>query len=63
MEQTIRYLNHKITCSFEWVGGAGYWWRTKSKIPNYPVKNACIAERTLKELEARVKSTIDRWSE
>lgn len=61
MNQIITHKNHKVICSFEWVGGAGYYWRTTSEIPNYPVKDACMAERTFEELEIRVKSAIDRW--
>ena len=59
-QQIITYKDHKITCSYDFVGEAGYYWRTTSEIPNYP---GCLAKRTFEKLEATVKSAIDRWSD
>ena len=35
-QQIITYKDHKITCYYDFVGRAGYYWRTTSEIPNYP---------------------------
>ena len=63
MNHTITYLNHKITCSFEYIeAGAysGYYWITTSEIPHYP---SPLISKTLEKLTVEVKSVIDRWRE
>ena len=62
MNHTITYLNHKITCSFEYIeAGAysGYYWITTSEVPYYPCP---LISKTLEKLTVEVKSVIDRWS-
>jgi hypothetical protein len=39
VNHTITYLNHKITCSFEYIEAgsySGYYWITTSEVPYYP---------------------------
>lgn len=62
MQHTITYLNHKVTCSFEYIeAGAysGYYWKTTSEIPYYPCP---LISKTLEKLTIEVKSVIDRGS-